>query len=140
MVTCWTYMACWWGFVNCWFVRYGDFFMCSFWFCNVWRTRHCFCFLKTPFFPGFVSVALLSQARKSVCLPSAESEHCGHQETMGSYCQPLGRCCNCRAQLVLAWESNPNLSVSVSETRLEGWLSMPVRNNTKRFGWEKKVP
>ncbi|XP_030627753.1 rho-associated protein kinase 2 [Chanos chanos] len=24
------------------------------------------------------------------------------------------------------------------ETRLEGWLSLPVRNNTKRFGWEKK--
>ncbi|XP_015207067.1 rho-associated protein kinase 2 isoform X3 [Lepisosteus oculatus] len=23
-------------------------------------------------------------------------------------------------------------------TRLEGWLSLPVRNNTKRFGWEKK--
>ncbi|XP_062378079.1 rho-associated protein kinase 2 isoform X2 [Sardina pilchardus] len=27
---------------------------------------------------------------------------------------------------------------SFAETRLEGWLSMPVRNNTKRFGWEKK--
>lgn len=26
-----------------------------------------------------------------------------------------------------------------SETRLEGWLSLPVRNNTKKFGWEKKV-
>ncbi|KAL2099189.1 hypothetical protein ACEWY4_005669 [Coilia grayii] len=25
-----------------------------------------------------------------------------------------------------------------TETRLEGWLSMPVRNNTKRFGWERK--
>ncbi|XP_066554385.1 rho-associated protein kinase 2 isoform X3 [Amia ocellicauda] len=25
-----------------------------------------------------------------------------------------------------------------TETRLEGWLSLPVRNNTKRFGWEKK--
>uniref|UniRef100_A0AAY4A7J1 non-specific serine/threonine protein kinase n=1 Tax=Denticeps clupeoides TaxID=299321 RepID=A0AAY4A7J1_9TELE len=25
-----------------------------------------------------------------------------------------------------------------SEMRLEGWLSLPVRNNTKRFGWEKK--
>ncbi|XP_036405716.1 rho-associated protein kinase 2-like [Megalops cyprinoides] len=24
------------------------------------------------------------------------------------------------------------------ETRLEGWLSLPVRNSTKRFGWEKK--
>ncbi|KAI1895124.1 hypothetical protein AGOR_G00103060 [Albula goreensis] len=24
------------------------------------------------------------------------------------------------------------------ETRLEGWLSIPVRNNNKRFGWEKK--
>uniref|UniRef100_A0A3B4Z057 Rho-associated protein kinase 2 n=1 Tax=Stegastes partitus TaxID=144197 RepID=A0A3B4Z057_9TELE len=23
-------------------------------------------------------------------------------------------------------------------TRLEGWLSLPVRNNTKKFGWEKK--
>lgn len=26
-----------------------------------------------------------------------------------------------------------------TETRLEGWLSLPVRNNTKRFGWERKV-
>uniref|UniRef100_A0A8C9YKQ6 non-specific serine/threonine protein kinase n=1 Tax=Sander lucioperca TaxID=283035 RepID=A0A8C9YKQ6_SANLU len=25
-----------------------------------------------------------------------------------------------------------------AETRLEGWLSLPVRNNTKKFGWEKK--
>uniref|UniRef100_A0A667Z8M1 Rho-associated protein kinase 2 n=1 Tax=Myripristis murdjan TaxID=586833 RepID=A0A667Z8M1_9TELE len=25
-----------------------------------------------------------------------------------------------------------------NETRLEGWLSLPVRNNTKKFGWEKK--
>ncbi|XP_028852695.1 rho-associated protein kinase 2 isoform X4 [Denticeps clupeoides] len=25
-----------------------------------------------------------------------------------------------------------------AEMRLEGWLSLPVRNNTKRFGWEKK--
>uniref|UniRef100_A0A4W6FB69 non-specific serine/threonine protein kinase n=1 Tax=Lates calcarifer TaxID=8187 RepID=A0A4W6FB69_LATCA len=25
-----------------------------------------------------------------------------------------------------------------TETRLEGWLSLPVRNNTKKFGWEKK--
>uniref|UniRef100_A0A8C8DTQ7 Rho-associated protein kinase 2 n=1 Tax=Oryzias sinensis TaxID=183150 RepID=A0A8C8DTQ7_9TELE len=24
------------------------------------------------------------------------------------------------------------------ETRLEGWLSLPVRNNTKKFGWERK--
>ncbi|XP_068437169.1 rho-associated protein kinase 2 isoform X3 [Clinocottus analis] len=24
------------------------------------------------------------------------------------------------------------------EIRLEGWLSLPVRNNTKKFGWEKK--
>ncbi|XP_046874244.1 rho-associated protein kinase 2 isoform X2 [Hypomesus transpacificus] len=27
---------------------------------------------------------------------------------------------------------------SYAETRLEGWLSLPVRNNTKKFGWEKK--
>uniref|UniRef100_A0A672Q0I5 Rho-associated protein kinase 2 n=1 Tax=Sinocyclocheilus grahami TaxID=75366 RepID=A0A672Q0I5_SINGR len=27
---------------------------------------------------------------------------------------------------------------SLPETRLEGWLSLPVRNNTKRFGWERK--
>ncbi|XP_026134067.1 rho-associated protein kinase 2-like isoform X2 [Carassius auratus] len=27
---------------------------------------------------------------------------------------------------------------SLAETRLEGWLSLPVRNNTKRFGWERK--
>uniref|UniRef100_A0AAY4A898 non-specific serine/threonine protein kinase n=1 Tax=Denticeps clupeoides TaxID=299321 RepID=A0AAY4A898_9TELE len=27
---------------------------------------------------------------------------------------------------------------SIAEMRLEGWLSLPVRNNTKRFGWEKK--
>lgn len=25
------------------------------------------------------------------------------------------------------------------ESRLEGWLSLPVRNNTKKFGWVKKV-
>ncbi|KAM6968837.1 rho-associated protein kinase 2 isoform 2-T2 [Tautogolabrus adspersus] len=25
-----------------------------------------------------------------------------------------------------------------AETRLEGWLSLPVRTNTKKFGWEKK--
>ncbi|XP_056446511.1 rho-associated protein kinase 2 [Gadus chalcogrammus] len=25
-----------------------------------------------------------------------------------------------------------------TETRLEGWLSLPVRNNTKKFGWVKK--
>ncbi|KAI4893397.1 hypothetical protein NFI96_027446, partial [Prochilodus magdalenae] len=25
-----------------------------------------------------------------------------------------------------------------AETRLEGWLSLPVRHNTKRFGWERK--
>uniref|UniRef100_A0A8C6V0J5 Rho-associated protein kinase n=1 Tax=Neogobius melanostomus TaxID=47308 RepID=A0A8C6V0J5_9GOBI len=25
-----------------------------------------------------------------------------------------------------------------AESRLEGWLSLPVRNNTKKFGWEKK--
>uniref|UniRef100_A0AAQ5ZFX9 Rho-associated protein kinase 2 n=1 Tax=Amphiprion ocellaris TaxID=80972 RepID=A0AAQ5ZFX9_AMPOC len=28
--------------------------------------------------------------------------------------------------------------MKVVETRLEGWLSLPVRNNTKKFGWEKK--
>uniref|UniRef100_A0A672PMD1 Rho-associated protein kinase 2 n=1 Tax=Sinocyclocheilus grahami TaxID=75366 RepID=A0A672PMD1_SINGR len=27
---------------------------------------------------------------------------------------------------------------AATETRLEGWLSLPVRNNTKRFGWERK--
>ncbi|XP_048830372.1 rho-associated protein kinase 2 [Brienomyrus brachyistius] len=27
---------------------------------------------------------------------------------------------------------------SYPETRLEGWLSLPLRNNTKKFGWEKK--
>ena len=27
----------------------------------------------------------------------------------------------------------------LSESRLEGWLSLPVRNNTKKFGWVKKV-
>uniref|UniRef100_A0AAQ4NQQ9 Rho-associated protein kinase n=1 Tax=Gasterosteus aculeatus aculeatus TaxID=481459 RepID=A0AAQ4NQQ9_GASAC len=30
------------------------------------------------------------------------------------------------------------LSFSRSEMRLEGWLSLPVRNNTKKFGWERK--
>uniref|UniRef100_A0A8C8JKS0 non-specific serine/threonine protein kinase n=1 Tax=Oncorhynchus tshawytscha TaxID=74940 RepID=A0A8C8JKS0_ONCTS len=28
--------------------------------------------------------------------------------------------------------------LSLSEMRLEGWLSLPVRNNTKKFGWERK--
>ncbi|XP_059421994.1 rho-associated protein kinase 2 isoform X4 [Carassius carassius] len=36
--------------------------------------------------------------------------------------------------------SGPDMDTdeSPSETRLEGWLSLPVRNNTKRFGWERK--
>ncbi|XP_067278312.1 rho-associated protein kinase 2 isoform X3 [Pseudorasbora parva] len=36
--------------------------------------------------------------------------------------------------------SGPDMDTdeSLSETRLEGWLSLPVRNNTKRFGWERK--
>ena len=29
--------------------------------------------------------------------------------------------------------------VVLIESRLEGWLSLPVRNNTKKFGWVKKV-
>ncbi|XDV50504.1 hypothetical protein PO909_019554 [Leuciscus waleckii] len=36
--------------------------------------------------------------------------------------------------------SGPDMDIdeSLPEIRLEGWLSIPVRNNTKRFGWEKK--
>ncbi|XP_073689932.1 rho-associated protein kinase 2-like [Garra rufa] len=36
--------------------------------------------------------------------------------------------------------SGPDMDTdeSLAETRLEGWLSLPVRNNTKRFGWERK--
>ncbi|XP_042625119.1 rho-associated protein kinase 2 isoform X2 [Cyprinus carpio] len=36
--------------------------------------------------------------------------------------------------------SGPDMDTdeSLPETRLEGWLSLPVRNNTKRFGWERK--
>ncbi|XP_051504938.1 rho-associated protein kinase 2 isoform X3 [Myxocyprinus asiaticus] len=36
--------------------------------------------------------------------------------------------------------SGPDIDTdeSLSETRLEGWLSLPVRNNTKRFGWQRK--
>ncbi|KAG1950337.1 rho-associated protein kinase [Pimephales promelas] len=36
--------------------------------------------------------------------------------------------------------SGPDMDTdeSLPEIRLEGWLSIPVRNNTKRFGWEKK--
>uniref|UniRef100_A0A7N6FLT9 Rho-associated protein kinase n=1 Tax=Anabas testudineus TaxID=64144 RepID=A0A7N6FLT9_ANATE len=38
--------------------------------------------------------------------------------------------------------SGPDQTLAASlfhlETRLEGWLSLPVRNNTKKFGWEKK--
>ncbi|TRY98817.1 hypothetical protein DNTS_021087, partial [Danionella cerebrum] len=36
--------------------------------------------------------------------------------------------------------SGPDMDTdeSLTETRLEGWLSLPVRNNTKRFGWERK--
>uniref|UniRef100_A0A8C7H4K3 non-specific serine/threonine protein kinase n=1 Tax=Oncorhynchus kisutch TaxID=8019 RepID=A0A8C7H4K3_ONCKI len=29
-------------------------------------------------------------------------------------------------------------SASLSKMRLAGWLSLPVRNNTKKFGWERK--
>ncbi|XP_044782181.1 rho-associated protein kinase 2 isoform X6 [Bubalus bubalis] len=39
-------------------------------------------------------------------------------------------------------ESVPYLPISSepngTESRLEGWLSLPVRNNTKKFGWVKK--
>uniref|UniRef100_A0A8C5XY27 non-specific serine/threonine protein kinase n=1 Tax=Microcebus murinus TaxID=30608 RepID=A0A8C5XY27_MICMU len=39
-------------------------------------------------------------------------------------------------------ESLPYLPISTepngTESRLEGWLSLPVRNNTKKFGWVKK--
>ncbi|XP_053700966.1 rho-associated protein kinase 2 [Synchiropus splendidus] len=36
--------------------------------------------------------------------------------------------------------SGPDLDAddALTETRLEGWLALPVRNNTKRFGWERK--
>ncbi|KAK2896873.1 hypothetical protein Q8A67_011361 [Cirrhinus molitorella] len=36
--------------------------------------------------------------------------------------------------------SGPDMDTDepLAETRLEGWLSLPVRNNTKRFGWERK--
>lgn len=36
--------------------------------------------------------------------------------------------------------SGPDMDTdeSLLEIRLEGWLSLPVRNNTKRFGWERK--
>uniref|UniRef100_A0A671XVV2 Rho-associated protein kinase 2 n=1 Tax=Sparus aurata TaxID=8175 RepID=A0A671XVV2_SPAAU len=33
---------------------------------------------------------------------------------------------------------NSGPEAQVEEMRLEGWLSLPVRNNTKKFGWEKK--
>ncbi|KAJ8333083.1 hypothetical protein SKAU_G00419790 [Synaphobranchus kaupii] len=33
---------------------------------------------------------------------------------------------------------DPDTDDAYPETRLEGWLSLPVRNNNKRFGWEKK--
>ncbi|KAM9777890.1 rho-associated protein kinase 2 [Neosynchiropus ocellatus] len=36
--------------------------------------------------------------------------------------------------------SGPELDAedAFTEMRLEGWLSLPVRNNTKKFGWERK--
>ncbi|XP_014106917.1 PREDICTED: rho-associated protein kinase 2 isoform X2 [Pseudopodoces humilis] len=34
--------------------------------------------------------------------------------------------------------SHSPTEVDSAESRLEGWLSMPVRNNTKKFGWVKK--
>ncbi|KAJ8289497.1 hypothetical protein GJAV_G00002010 [Gymnothorax javanicus] len=33
---------------------------------------------------------------------------------------------------------DPDTDDAFPETRLEGWLSLPVRNNNKRFGWERK--
>lgn len=114
-------------------------FMCSFWLRNVWRTRRCFCFLKSPFFPGFVSVTPPFQAWKSFCLPSAETNIADTRKQWGA----TANCWRCG---VIADHSStcmgiiPCFSMSFSEMRLEGWLSMPVRNNTKRFGWEKKVP
>nr|XP_055025446.1 rho-associated protein kinase 2 isoform X3 [Misgurnus anguillicaudatus] len=40
----------------------------------------------------------------------------------------------------VSMSSGPDIDTdeSLAETRLEGWLSLPVRNNTKRFGWERK--
>ncbi|KAM9355405.1 rho-associated protein kinase 2-like [Pholidichthys leucotaenia] len=36
--------------------------------------------------------------------------------------------------------SSPELDTddALTETRLEGWISLPVRSSTKKFGWEKK--
>ncbi|KAM8834370.1 LOW QUALITY PROTEIN: rho-associated protein kinase 2 [Synchiropus picturatus] len=36
--------------------------------------------------------------------------------------------------------SGPDLDAddALTETRLEGWLALPLRTNTKRFGWERK--
>ncbi|NXE10135.1 ROCK2 kinase, partial [Lophotis ruficrista] len=34
--------------------------------------------------------------------------------------------------------SHSPAEVDSTESRLEGWLSLPVRNNTKKFGWVKK--
>ncbi|XP_010706211.1 rho-associated protein kinase 2 isoform X1 [Meleagris gallopavo] len=34
--------------------------------------------------------------------------------------------------------SHSPTEVDSTESRLEGWLSLPVRNNTKKFGWVKK--
>ncbi|XP_064158819.1 rho-associated protein kinase 2 isoform X1 [Anguilla rostrata] len=33
---------------------------------------------------------------------------------------------------------DPETDDAFPETRLEGWLSLPVRNNNKKFGWERK--
>lgn len=33
----------------------------------------------------------------------------------------------------------PHMLCLFVESRLEGWLSLPARNNTKKFGWVKKV-
>ncbi|XP_023690440.2 rho-associated protein kinase 2 isoform X2 [Paramormyrops kingsleyae] len=41
-------------------------------------------------------------------------------------------------ELELETESYAVSEPDNAETRLEGWLSLPLRNNTKKFGWEKK--
>ncbi|KAJ3612919.1 hypothetical protein NHX12_019176, partial [Muraenolepis orangiensis] len=42
------------------------------------------------------------------------------------------------ASLCSGPEMEMDTDEAYTETRLEGWLSLPVRNNTKKFGWVKK--
>ena len=121
---------------NCWFVRHGDFLMWSCWLRNVWRTRRCFAFEDPHSFLG--SCWLYSPQSSGLFARRLQDPALRTPWNKGELLPTTGNALSMQNNGSTRKEIKPNLSVS--ESRLEGWLSMPVRNNTKRFGWERKVP